>query len=54
MCNAIDRGTTMATMIIAERFVPGDGESLKTKKILYDPIPRSNVTTITDMNKRVI
>ena len=51
LIGALDKGSTMALNFVQDRLIPEQGG--KPRKSLYDPIPRSNVKTMSDMNKSV-
>ena len=52
MLHCLDKGLTKAKTFVEERFVIPEGE-MQTKKSFYDPLPRSNLHTFSELNKSV-
>ena len=49
--NALDRGSQMASYFMKERLIPSDGD--KPLKSFYDPLPKSGVKTMANMQMTV-
>jgi hypothetical protein len=52
MVNALEKGATMASKFIDDRFIPPEEADIP-KKSLYDAITRSAIKTMTDMQRKV-